>query len=116
MADQETPGAPAPDEGQRAPIVAQAAEGMHGTTPPPSPGVPATKLAFERWAVEKLGIVFNDRGRASGIKGGKAVKSGIRNAALINATRAHHRIPIGKTMTEAEFNEAISATRALEVR
>jgi hypothetical protein len=105
----------ASDEGERVPVAAPAPPKQ--TPAQAAPAAPAPKLAFERWAVEKFGVVFSDRGRASGVTKGKRVrKDGTRNAALINAARSHHRIPLGKTVTEDEFNQLLDATSALEVR
>ncbi|XXX79168.1 hypothetical protein WMF30_10380 [Sorangium sp. So ce134] len=83
---------------------------------PQEPAKDAPRRAFERWAVEKYGVVFSARSRASGVKHGKPIRGGTRAAAIINAARSHHGIPVGKTMTEAEFDDAIRATQALEVR
>ncbi|WP_437309997.1 hypothetical protein [Sorangium sp. So ce388] len=157
MADQETPGATAPDEGERAPdgggVLRRVLRGVAGLaagdagdgaevprapaappleqapSQPMAPPEPAQeegpKQAFERWAVEKCGVIFNERSRATGVsKGepitrtptGRRVKDSIRNAALINAARARHGIPVGKTMTEADFDKLIDATKSIEVR
>lgn len=157
MADRETPGATAPDEGERAPdrggargAIGRVIQRVTGQQPgdesaaprrapappeleqapsqPMAPAAPAKapapadegpRRAFERWAVEKLGVVFDARSRATGVKDGKALK-GVKNptrlAATINGARALHRIPVGKTMTEAEFNKLLDATSAVEVR
>jgi hypothetical protein len=77
-------------------------------------GPPPERRAFEAWAIQKHPCVFDARGRASSVKSGKSIGK-MRDAAIVNATRTYHRIPVGRVMTEAEYNEAIAATAALEV-
>ncbi len=136
MADQETPGATAPDEGQRAPggarprahhVAAAEAKPPVEVAPvsPPEPSASPSdpRKSFEDWAHDRFGVAFDPRGRASGMqkgkpvtKGGKAVKGATRSAALVNGARAKHRIPIGRAMTKAEFNKLLDAVSSIEMR
>ncbi|MGK3995098.1 hypothetical protein [Sorangium sp. So ce1024] len=130
MADHETPGATAPDEGQRAPdgggVPGGSAHAIQPATSPPAKPAKAhegPRKTFEDWATARYGVAFDQRGRATGIvtgkpvtRNGKAVKDATRSAALINGARTKHRIPVGRLMTEDDFNKLVDATAAIEVR
>lgn len=78
-----------------------------GGSVPTGPG----KKPFEEWATTKLGVVF-DGGRASAVKNGRRVTK-ISHAAIVNAVRV--RVPVGKRMTEAEFDKLLADARAIPI-
>lgn len=95
MADPIDPGAVAPDES--------------------APAQEATKRAYEDWAREKHPCAIDDRGKASSVIAGKR-KFKMSNAAIVNAARSYKRIPLGRLMTEAEFDAAIDAAKSIVIK
>jgi hypothetical protein len=132
MADRETPGAVAPDEGERAPDAGGVRDFTGRARPPsatketpaktgiqqePAKAPDAPRKSFEDWAKASFAVAIDARGRASGVVKGKRIgKDSTRNAALVNAARTLHRVPIGKIVTEDEFNKLLDATKAIQVR
>jgi hypothetical protein len=72
------------------------------------------KLAFEAWGAQKLKLIVSENGRASAVKNGRKVAK-IADAATFNAARAQQSIPLGKLMSEAEFDAAMVKAGVIEI-
>lgn len=77
-----------------------------------APAAPPPMKPFEVWATEKFKVVFDERGRASAVKNGRRITK-ISHAAIVNAARL--QVPVGKRMTEADFDKLIAGTRAIPI-
>lgn len=108
MSDTESPRAMAPDDGITAPAPFKAG--------PAEKPAPAERRTFEDWASAKHGVMVDDRGRASGVIKGKLDRARGHAAALVNGARSKHRIPIGRTMTEAEFDSLLEAVASMRIQ
>lgn len=82
---------------------------------PQSNETPATpQKAFEEWAAAKFKVLFDPAGRASAIKNGRRITK-ISHAAHVNAARKLASVPVGKRMTEANFDALIQKARAITI-
>jgi hypothetical protein len=77
---------------------------------------PVERKTFEDWVTaKKIAAVDPSTGRASGVVRGKR-RFKTSAAALVNAARSKGSIPIGRLMTEGEFNQAMNAARNITLR
>lgn len=81
--------------------------------PTPEPA-PAEQKTFEDWARAKCGVEVDKDGWASAIRNGRRVAK-VSAAAHVNAARRLLSIPVGKRMSEADFNAALGKARGIPI-
>lgn len=105
----EAPQSPAQGEG-----VPAAAPSPATPAAPEAPAAPVEQKTFEDWARAKHGVEVDKDGWASAIRNGRRIAK-VSAAAHVNAARRLLSIPIGKRMSEAEFNTALEKARGIPI-
>lgn len=105
--------APSEAQGEGAPALPAETPARPASAEPKKDEPKPAQKTFEEWATAKLKVVIDPKsGRASAVKNGRRVAK-ISAAALVNAVR--RQVPIGKRMTEAEFDALLEQARSIPI-